>query len=108
MLRSDQKLICKSIEFDHRTVIGLCSEWRLSKKLSKEHQARSYTQARKEAAMTVIPDDPGTLRARLERTNQFASLARQAVTQARQAARRAARETAAPYTTDHDRPRADE
>src|SRR3954464_13386046 len=35
---------------------------RLSKKLSKEHQARSYTQAGKEAAMTVIPEDPGTLR----------------------------------------------
>jgi hypothetical protein len=80
----------------------------LSKKLSMEHQARSYTQARKEAAMAVIPEDPGTLRARLERTNQFASLARQAVTQARQAARRAAREAAAPYMTDHDRPRADE
>jgi hypothetical protein len=80
----------------------------LSKKLSMEHQARSDTQARKGAAMTVIPDDPGTLRARLERTNQFASLARQAVTQARQAARRAAREAAAPYMTDHDRPRADE
>src|SRR3954447_10181287 len=54
-------------------------KWRLSKKLSKEHQARSYTQARKEAAMAVIPDDPDSLRARLERTNQFASLARQAV-----------------------------
>jgi len=58
--------------------------------------------------MAVIPDDLDSLRARLERTNQFASLARQAVTQARQAARRAAREAAAPYMTDHDRPRADE
>ena len=80
----------------------------MSKKLSKEHQARSYTQARKEAAMTVIPDDPGTLRARLERTNQFASLARQAVTQARQAAHGAVREAAAPDMTDHHRTRADE
>ena len=50
--------------------------------------------ARKEAAMAVIPDDPDSLRARLERTNQFASLARQAVTQARQAARRATWEAA--------------
>jgi hypothetical protein len=108
MLRSDQKLICKSIELDHRTIFSLCSLWRLSKKLNKEHQARSDTQARKGAAMAIIPDDPGTLRARLERTNQFASLARQAVTQARQAARSAAREAAAPYMTDHDRPRADE
>jgi hypothetical protein len=108
MLRSDQKLICKSIEFDHRAVFGLCSLWRLSKKLSKEHQARSYTQAGKEAAMTVNPDDPGTLRARLERTNQFASLARQAVTQARQAARGAAQEAAAPDMTDHHRTCADE
>ena len=83
-------------------------KWRLSKKLSQEHQARSYTQARKEAAMAVIPDDPDSLRARLERTNRFASLARQAVTQARQAARSTAREAAAPYMTDHDRPRADE
>ena len=58
--------------------------------------------------MAVIPDDPDSLRARLERTNQFASLARQAVTQARQASRRAAREAAAPYMTDHDRTRADE
>ena len=80
----------------------------MSKKLSKEHQARSYTQARKEAAMAVIPDDPETLRARLERTNQFASLARQAVTQARQAARGAAREAAAPDMTDHHRTHADE
>jgi hypothetical protein len=108
MLSSDQRLICKSIKFDHCAVFSLCSEWRLSKKLSKEHQARSDTQARKEAAMTVIPDDPGTLRARLERTNQFASLARQAVTQARQAARGAAREAAVLYMTDHDRTRADE
>ena len=69
-----------------------------------EHQARRDTQARKEAAMTVIPDDPGTLRARLERTNQFASLARQAVTQARQAAR----DAAAPSMTDHKRTHADE
>jgi hypothetical protein len=30
--------------------------------------------------MAVIPDDPETLRARLERMNQFANLARQAVT----------------------------
>ena len=80
----------------------------MSKKLSQEHQARSYTQARKEAAMAVIPDDLDTLRARLERTNQFASLARQAVTQARQIARGAARETAAPYMTDHHRTCADE
>jgi hypothetical protein len=108
MLRSNQKLICKSIKFDHRAVFGLCSEWRVSKKLSKEHQTRSYTQARKEAAMAVIPEDPGIVRARLERTNQFASLARQAVTQARQYARRAAREAAVLYMTDHDRPRADE
>ena len=57
--------------------------------------------------MAVIPDDPETLRARLERTNQFASLARQAVTQARQTARRAAQEAAAPDMTDH-RTRADE
>jgi hypothetical protein len=80
----------------------------LSKKLNKEHQARSHTQARKEAAMAVIPDDPETLRARLERMNQFASLARQAVTQARQSARDAAREAVAPYMTDHHRTRADE
>jgi hypothetical protein len=73
-----------------------------------EHQARSDTQARKGAAMAIIPDDLGTLRARLERTNRFASLARQAVTQARQAAGRAAQEAAAPYMTDHNRPRADE
>ena len=58
--------------------------------------------------MAVIPDDPDTLRARLERTNQFASLARQAVTQARQAARGAAREAAAPDMTDHHRTCADE
>jgi hypothetical protein len=58
--------------------------------------------------MAVIPDDPDTLRARLERTNQFASLARQAVTQARQTARRAAREAAAPDMTGHHGPRADE
>jgi hypothetical protein len=94
-------LLSNCFKCDPPAVFGLCSLWRLSKKLSKEHQARSYTQARKEATMTVIPDDPGTLRARLERTNQFAS-------QARQAARRAAREAAAPYMTDHDRPRADE
>ena len=80
----------------------------MSKKLSKEHQTRSYTQARKEAAMAVIPDDPKTLRARLERTNQFASLARQAVTQARQSARGTARAAADRYMTDHHRPRADE
>ena len=58
--------------------------------------------------MAVIPDDPDTLRARLERTNQFASLARQAVTQARQTARRAAQEAAAPSMTGHHGPRADE
>jgi hypothetical protein len=58
--------------------------------------------------MAVIPDDPDTLRARLERTNQFASLARQAVTQARQAARGAGRETAARDMTDRHGPRADE
>ena len=81
---------------------------RLSKKLNKEHQARSYTQAGKEAAMAVIPDDPDTLRVRLERTNQFASLARQAITQARQTARGAAREAAAPDMTGHHGPRADE
>ena len=51
---------------------------RLSRKSSKEHQARGYTQARKEAAMAVIPDDPDSLHARLERMNQFVSLARQA------------------------------
>jgi hypothetical protein len=55
----------------------------------------------------VMTDDPETLRARLERTNQFASLARQAVTQARQAARSSPREAAAPDMTDH-RTRADE
>ena len=80
----------------------------MSKKLSKEHHARSYTQARKEAAMAVIPDDPDSLRARLERTNQFASLARQAVTQARQTARGAAWKAADRYMTDHDGTRADE
>ncbi len=58
--------------------------------------------------MAVIPDDPDTLRARLERTNQFASLARQAVTQARQAARSAAREAAVPDMTNHHRTCADE
>jgi hypothetical protein len=56
----------------------------------------------------VMTDDPDSLRARLERTNQFASLARQAVTQARQAARGAAREAAAPSMTGHHGPRADE
>jgi hypothetical protein len=81
---------------------------RLSKKLNKEHQARSHTQVRKEAAMAVIPDDPDSLRVRLERTNQFASLARQAVTQARQDACGAAREAATPYMTDHHGTRADE
>jgi hypothetical protein len=80
----------------------------LSKKLSKEHQARSYTQARKEAAMAVIPDDPDSLRARLERMNQFASLARQAVTQARQAACGVAREAAVPYMTGYHGTCADE
>jgi hypothetical protein len=80
----------------------------LSKKLSQEHQARSYTQARKEAAMAVIPDDPDSLRARLERTNQFASLARQAVTQARQSARGAAREAADRSMTNHHGTCADE
>ena len=58
--------------------------------------------------MSVLPDDPDSLRVRLERTNQFASLARQAVTQARQAARGAAREAAAPDMTSHHGPRADE
>jgi hypothetical protein len=51
--------------------------------------------------MAVIPDDPDSLRARLERTNQFASLARQT-------ARGAAREAAAPDMTGHHGPRADE
>jgi hypothetical protein len=51
--------------------------------------------------MALIPNDPDSLLARLERINQFASLARQAVTQARQAARGEARETAAPYMTNH-------
>ena len=78
------------------------------KKLNKEHQARSYTQARKEAPVAIVPDDPETLRARLERMNQFASLARQAVTQARQAARGGARETAVPYMTDYHRTGTDE
>jgi hypothetical protein len=59
--------------------------------------------------MAVIPDDPDTLRARLERTNQLASLAaRQAVTQARQTAGGAAREAAAPDMTDHHGSCADE
>ncbi len=78
------------------------------KKLNKEHQARSYTQARKEAPVAIVPDDPDTLCARLERTNQFASLARQAVTQARQSARGAAREAADRYMTDHHGTCADE
>jgi hypothetical protein len=73
----------------------------LEQEVEQEHQARSHTQASKEAVMAVIPDDPDSLRARLERTNQFASLARQAVTQARQAARGAAREVAALDMTDH-------
>ncbi len=81
---------------------------RLNRKLSKEHQARGYTQARKEAAMAVLPDDPDSLRARLERTNQFASLARQAVTQARQTARGVAREAATPDMRGHHGPRTDE
>ena len=55
----------------------------------------------------VMTDDPDSLRARLERTNQFASLARQAVTQARQTARRAPQEAPDPDMTDH-RTRADE
>jgi hypothetical protein len=58
--------------------------------------------------MAVIPDDPDSLCARLERTNQFASLARQAVTQARQTARGTARAAADRYMTDHDGTRADE
>ena len=58
--------------------------------------------------MAVIPDDPDSLRARLERTNQFASLARQAVTQARQSARGAAREAADRSMTNRHGPRADE
>jgi hypothetical protein len=57
-----------------------------------------------ERAGQLPPED----RARLERTNQFASLARQAVTQARQAARSAAWEAADRYMTDHKRTRADE
>ena len=73
----------------------------MSKKLSQEHQARSYTQARKEAVMAVIPDDPDSLRARLERTNQFASLARQA-------ARGMVQETADRYMTNHHGTCADE
>ena len=80
----------------------------LEQEVEQEHQARSCTQARKEAAMAVLPDDPDTLRVRLERTNQFASLARQAVTQARQDACGAAREAATPYMTDHHGTRADE
>jgi hypothetical protein len=78
----------------------------MSRKLSQEHQARGYTQARKEAAMAVLPDDPDSLRDRLERTNQFAKLAHQAVTQARQSA--AAWKAADRYMTDHDGTRADE
>ena len=58
--------------------------------------------------MAVIPDDPDSLRARLERANQFASLARQAVTQARQAARSTAQEAAARDMTDHHGTCADE
>jgi hypothetical protein len=58
--------------------------------------------------MAVIPDDPDSLRARLERTNQFASLARQAVTQARQAARGTVQETADRYMTNHHGTCADE
>jgi hypothetical protein len=58
--------------------------------------------------MAVIPDDPDSLRARLERMNQFASLARQAVTQARQVARGAARQAATPDMTGHHGPCADE
>ncbi len=58
--------------------------------------------------MAVIPDDPDSLRARLERTNQFASLARQAVTQARQSVRGVARAAAAPDMTGHHGPRTDE
>ncbi len=80
----------------------------LEQEVEQEHQARSHTQARREAVMAVLPDDPDTLRARLERTNQSASLARQAVAQARQTARRAAREAAAPDMTGHHGPRADE
>jgi hypothetical protein len=51
--------------------------------------------------MAVLPDDSDSLRARLERMNQFASLVRQA-------ARDAAREAAVPYMTDHHRTCADE
>ena len=80
---------------------------RLSKKLNRNTSPQSYA-ARREAAMAFLPDDPESLGARLERTNQFASLARQAVTQARQTARRAAREAAAPDMTGHHGPRADE
>jgi hypothetical protein len=58
--------------------------------------------------MAVLPDDPDNLRARLERTNQFASLGRQAVTQARQSARGTAREAADRHMTNHHGPRADE
>ena len=76
--------------------------------MSNGNQARSYTQVRKEATMVVIPDDPDSLCVRLERTNQFASLARQAVTQARQTARGTARAAADRYMTDHDGTRADE
>jgi hypothetical protein len=80
----------------------------LSKKLNKEHQARSHTQARKEAAMAVIPDDPDSLHARLERMNQFVSLARQAVTHARQAARSTGWAAAARDMTDRHGTCADE
>ena len=58
--------------------------------------------------MAVIPEDPGTVRARLERTNQFASLARQAVTQARQTARGTVQEAADRYMTNHHGSCADE
>ena len=57
-----------------------------------------------ELARQLPPED----RTRLERTIQFASLARQAVTQARQAARSAAREAAAPYIREHNGMSADE
>jgi hypothetical protein len=56
--------------------------------------------------MAVFPDDPESLRARLERTNQFASLG--AVTQARQSARGTAREAADRHMTNHHGTRADE
>jgi hypothetical protein len=108
MLRSYQKLIDKSIGLDDRAVFGLCSQVTLEQKVEQGTPSPQLCAARKEAAMAVIPDDPETLRARLERMNQFASLARQAVTQARQAARSAAREAAAPYMMDHHRTCADE